>query len=192
MVILRADFHTHSIGEETFGPRTEMLVARHVEAAVEVGLDCIAVSDHNDLRPGLMAHEYAARRGHRLLVVPGMELTTQERIHLVALGLTKPIDAWRPLAETIARIRDVGGISILPHPFFAALRMRRDVDAIERFNARYGDFDLNGTAVPHVANSDSHSADDLRASKHCTIVEATARTWADIAEAVRAGRTTPV
>ena len=65
---LRADFHTHAIGEGVFGPRSEELVARHLEAALEVGLDCIAVTDHNDLRPGLLAQDYAARHGLRLLV----------------------------------------------------------------------------------------------------------------------------
>jgi predicted metal-dependent phosphoesterase TrpH len=192
VIRIRGDFHTHSIGEATFGPRLESLVARHVDAAVEVGLDCIAVSDHNDLRPGLLAREYAAQHGHRLLVIPGMELTTQERIHLVAIGLSEPIEPWRPLSETIARIREAGGISILPHPFYAHLRARRDIDAIERFNAQYGDFELNGTTVAQVANSDAHSADDLRRSTHCTLVEVTSPCWEDVAAAIRAGRTTPI
>jgi len=191
-MIIRADLHTHSIGEETFGPRAEDLVARHVDAAAEVGLDCIAVTDHNDLRPGLLACAYAARQGHRVLVIPGMELTTHERIHLVAIGLSEPIEPWQPLAETIVRIREAGGLSILPHPFFAHLRVRRDVDAIERFNAQYGDFDLNGSTVPQVANSDAHSADDLRRSPHCTLLEVNSVCWGDVNDAIRAGRTTPV
>jgi predicted metal-dependent phosphoesterase TrpH len=192
VIFIRADFHTHSIGEETFGPRAESLIARHIEAAAEIGLDCIAVSDHNDLRPGLLAREYAARHGHRVLVLPSMELTTEERVHLLAIGLEEPIEAWRPLDATIAHIRERGGISILPHPFFAHLREKRDVDAIERFNARYGDFNLNGTNVAHVADSDAHSADDLRRSQHCTILEVGAVSWPDVAEAIRTGRTTPI
>jgi predicted metal-dependent phosphoesterase TrpH len=192
VISIRADFHTHSIGEEVFGPRTESLVARHIEAAAEVGLDCLAVSDHNDLRPGLMAREYAARRGYRLLVLPAMELTTEERVHLVAVGLHEPIDPWCPLDVTIARIREAGAISVLPHPFFAHLRKRRDVDAIEQFNARYGNFDVNGTDVARVADSDSHSADDLRRSTHCTILEVDSLSWVDVANAIRAGRTSPI
>ena len=191
MIAIWADFHTHSIGEETFGPRAEALVARHVEAAVEAGLDCLAVTDHNDLRPGLMAQEYAARRGLPLLVLPGMELTTDERVHLVAVGLTQPIPAWRPLDETIARIREAGGLSVLPHPFFRHLRERRDVDAIEQLNARYGNFDLNGTETPRVADSDAHSAADLRDSKHRTLLQVAEVSWNAVVEAVRAGRTTP-
>jgi predicted metal-dependent phosphoesterase TrpH len=192
VISIRADFHTHSIGEEVFGPRSESLVARHIEAAAEVGLDCLAVSDHNDLRPGLMAREYAARRGLHLLVVPAMEMTTEERVHLVAIGLEAPLEPWRPFEATIARIREVGGISILPHPFFAHLRMRRDVDAIEQFNARYGEFILNGTDVARVADSDSHSADDLRQSKYCTILQVSSLSWVDVFNAIRAGRTTPL
>lgn len=186
-----ADFHTHAIGEEVFGPRAETLVGQHVEAAVEAGLDCLAVTDHNDLRPGLMARDYAARRGHRLLVLPGMELTTDERVHLVAVGLTEPIPVWRPLGDTIARIREAGGLSVLPHPFFRHLRSRRDVDAIEQLNARYGDFDLNGTEVARVADSDAHSAADLRNSKHRTLLRVTSLSWEAMVDAVRAGRTTP-
>jgi predicted metal-dependent phosphoesterase TrpH len=192
MLQIRADFHTHSIGESSFGPRSEELIARHLEAAVEVGLDCLTVSDHNDLRPGLLAREYAARRQLPLLVVPGMELTTQERVHLLAVGLEDAVDAWQPLTDTIARIRDVGAISVLPHPFYAHLRSRTDVDAIERFNAQYGDFDLNGSRVPLVGDSDAHSADDLRASAHYTLVEVSERSWEAIADAIRAGRTTPI
>jgi predicted metal-dependent phosphoesterase TrpH len=193
MLQIRADFHTHSIGEAMFElARAESLVARHVDAAAEVGLDCVVVSDHNDLRPGLMAREYAVRHGLRLLVVPGMELTTHERVHLVAVGLEAPVEPWRPLAETIAAIRAAGGLSILPHPFFAHLRGRRDIDAIERFNARYGDFNLNGSGVPWVADSDSHSADDLRASQHCTLLDVATFSWPAVAEAIRAGRTTPI
>jgi predicted metal-dependent phosphoesterase TrpH len=189
---LRADFHTHSIGEGVFGPGTEKLVARHLEAALEVGLDCIAVTDHNDLRPGLLAQDYAARRGFRLLVLPGMEITTDERVHLVAVGLQAPIETWQPLHETIVRIRSAGGLSILPHPFFQHLRSKRDVDAIERFNARYGDFNLDGTPVARVADSDAHSAEDMRRSPHYTLLEVGAATWEEVVAALRSGRSTPV
>ncbi|MCA1646884.1 MAG: hypothetical protein LC797_15975 [Chloroflexi bacterium] len=127
-----------------------------------------------------------------LLVLPAMELTTEERIHLVAVGLEEPIEAWRPLDATIARVRELGGISILPHPFFVHLRARRDVDAIEQFNARYGDFDLNGTDVARVADSDAHSADDLRQSRYRTLVEVQSLLWVDVFDAIRAGRTTPL
>lgn len=189
---IRADFHTHSIGEGVFGTGTEYLVALHLEAAVQAGLDVVAVTDHNDLRPGLLAQEYAARHELPLLVLPGMEITTEERVHLVGIGLQAPVPTWQPLAETIVRIRVAGGLSVLPHPFFAHLRSYRDVDAIERFNARYGDFNINGTPVARVADSDAHSADDLRQSPHHTLLELTEPTWEHVVAAIRAGCATPV
>jgi hypothetical protein len=71
----------------------------------------------------------------------------------VAVGLERPIPAWEPLDPTVARIREAGGLSILPHPFFRHLRERTDVDGIEQFNARYGDFSLNGTIVARVGDT---------------------------------------
>jgi predicted metal-dependent phosphoesterase TrpH len=192
VIHVRADFHSHSIGEGVFGAGTERLVAQHLEAALEVGLDVLAVTDHNDLRPGLLAREYAARHGiPNLLVLPGMEITTEERVHLVAVGLEAPVPSWEPLDMTISRIRESGGLSVLPHPFFAHLRSHREVDAIERFNARYGDFSINGTPVARVGDSDAHSADDLRRSAHYTLLEICTPTWAEVAAAVRSGRAVP-
>jgi predicted metal-dependent phosphoesterase TrpH len=192
VIQVRADFHTHSIGEGVFGPTTERLVAQHLEAALQAGLDVVAVTDHNDLRPGLLAQEYAARHDLSLLVLPGMEITTEERTHLVAVGLQAPVPTWQPLDPTIESIRAAGGLSVLPHPLFAHLRSKRDVDAIERFNARYGDFNINGTPVARVGDSDAHSADDLRRSPHHTLLELNERTWHEVVAAIRSGRATPV
>ena len=62
----------------------------------------------------------------------------------------------------------------------------------EQFNARYGDFNLNGTQVARVADSDSYSAGDLRQSKYCTILQVSSLSWVDVFDAIRAGRTTPL
>jgi len=184
---IRADLHTHAIGDGRFGPSTAALV----DAALEVGLQCLAVTDHDDLRPGLLAEEYVAAHHLPILVVPGMEVTTDGG-HLVAVGVRTPIPGWQSLEETIAQIRAAGAISVLPHPFFERLRRRTDVDAIERFNDRYGDFDVAGTSVAIVASSDAHSAVDLRASAHHTLIDGDALRWSVVADAVRAGRTTAV
>lgn len=189
---IRADLHTHAIGDGQFGPSSESLVHSHIDAAVAIGLDCIGVTDHDDLRPGLIAERYARERQLSLLVVPGMEITTDEGHHVVGVGLRTPIPRWKPLGETIARIRAAGGLCILPHPFFAHLRARCDVDAMERYNARYGDFDLECTGVPAIASSDAHSANDLRRSAHHTIVDVACRSWEGVMAAVRAGRVTAV
>jgi predicted metal-dependent phosphoesterase TrpH len=184
-MLILADLHTHAIGDGTFGPSAHDLVAAHLEAALEAGLDCIAVTDHDDLRPGLIAVEYAARQNLPLLVIPGMEITTDQG-HLVALGIEEPIAAHQELGVTIATIRERGGVSILPHPFYIELRERTDVDAMERFNARYGDWQVpDNDHFAVVANSDAHSPSDLLANPFRIRIEAEAHTWESVANAIR-------
>ncbi len=58
-----------------------MTPARVVSAALEEGLDIIAVTDHNTAENIQPAVEAAAG----LTVIPGMELTTAEEVHILAL-----------------------------------------------------------------------------------------------------------
>ncbi len=182
-MLIRADFHTHAIGDGAYGPGTPDLVAAHLEAAVEAGLNCIAVTDHDDLRPGLLAVDYAARNNLPLLVIAGMEITTEQG-HLVAIGIEAPLPSWREMTETVDAIRERGAISILPHPFFPKLRERRDVNAIERFNSRYGDFDIHENGVAIIASSDAHSPADIAASPYQMQVCVGSLTWESVAEAI--------
>jgi predicted metal-dependent phosphoesterase TrpH len=182
-VLIRADFHTHSIGDGTFGANAADLVAAHLEAAMEAGLDCIGVTDHDDLRPGLIAVEYAAKHSLPILVIPGMEITTDEG-QLVGLGLSSPLPRWKSMTETAKAISARKGISILPHPFFPQLRERNDVNAIERFNSRYGDFPVEENGVAIIASSDAHSPADLHASPYHVLVEVQELTWAAVSAAI--------
>lgn len=182
-MLIRADFHTHSIGDGTHGARTPDLVASHLEAAMEAGLDCIGVTDHDDLRPGIMAAEYAAKNNLSILVIPGMEITTEQG-HLVGLGLREPLPRWKEMSDTVEAVRDQGAISILPHPFFPELRERKDVDAIEKFNSRYGDFHIQENGVAIIASSDAHSPADLHASPYCVSVEVDELSWESVARAI--------
>ena len=151
---------------------------------MEVGLKCIGVTDHDDLRPGLLAVDYAAKNNLPILVIPGMEITTGEG-HLVGLGLQDPLLAWKAMSETVEEIRKQGAISILPHPFFPQLRERKDVDAIERFNSRYGDFDIQENGVAIIASSDAHSPADIHASPYQMLVDVDHLTWDGVSGAFR-------
>jgi len=78
---LRADLHIHTClspcGELTMSPRAV------VERALAAGLDIIAVTDHNTTRNA--AAVVAAAAGTGLAVLPGVELTTAEEVHLLGL-----------------------------------------------------------------------------------------------------------
>jgi hypothetical protein len=78
---LRADLHIHTClspcGELTMSPRSVVRRAR------ESGLDLIAVTDHNTTENADAVIEAAAGTG--LAVLPGIEMTTSEEIHILGL-----------------------------------------------------------------------------------------------------------
>ncbi len=78
---LRADLHIHTClspcGELAMSPRAV------VERARAAGLDLIAVTDHNTTEN--VAAALAAADGTGLAVLPGIELTTAEEVHLLGL-----------------------------------------------------------------------------------------------------------
>lgn len=181
---IRADLHSHAIGDGQFGYLpVEDLVKRHVDAALEAGLDCLAVTDHDELRTGLMAVEYVERQQLPILVLAGMEVSTADG-HLVVIGIDSPIEQGRGFDATLAEARQRNALCLLPHPFFEALRRRGDVDGIETMNARYGSFEIPIDTVPVLANSDAHSPDDLKSSPCHNIVDVPELTFRGIVEAL--------
>jgi len=193
LIRLRADLHTHAIGDGRFGANTAELVSRHLDGALEAGLDVIGVTDHDDLRPGLLALEEADRRNLPLLVLAGMEVTTDDG-HLVVLGLQTPLKPWRSMVDTItwAREHDEETLVIVPHPFFASLREQTGIDAIERLNHRYGDFDVTRNDIAIIASSDAHSAADLAANPKRTLLDVNEKSWRGVVDAIRNRRVTIV
>jgi len=77
----RADLHIHSClspcGELTMSPR------RIINQALAEGLDIIALSDHNTAENAAAAIRAAAGKG--LVVLPGMEITSEEEVHILAV-----------------------------------------------------------------------------------------------------------
>jgi hypothetical protein len=112
----------------------------HAEA---IGLGGIAVTDHNAFGGALEAVELA--RGRDLAVVPGEEIKTDDQGEVIGLFLREEIPRGLSFADTIAAIREQGGLVYLPHPFDrmhaipdpATLhRHLAEIDVLEVFNAR--------------------------------------------------------
>ena len=107
----KADLQIHSSAGDGLDPIDAIL--EHVETKTD--LDVIALTDHDDVRPAFALRDLAARRGARVAVVTGVEVTTRAG-HLLALYVEDEIPMLRPLAETVRLIHDRGGLSIVPHP----------------------------------------------------------------------------
>lgn len=83
-----------------------------VEAAVNAGLDGIAITNHDTLAG------YEAVNGlapEELTVIPGVEVTTTQG-HLLALNVSEAPSRSDPLTA-IDRIHEQDGLAVLSHPF---------------------------------------------------------------------------
>jgi len=104
-----ADLHIHT----TYSKDGTTTVRAALKQAATVGLDVIAITDHDEIRGSLAACELAPQYG--LEAIPAMEVSTREG-HVLALYIEKPVQAGLSLIETLIRIGDLDGIAVAPHP----------------------------------------------------------------------------
>ncbi|HST17239.1 MAG TPA: glycosyltransferase [Gaiellaceae bacterium] len=137
--LIVADLHMHtSWSHDCSIDPTEL-----VDYAEAEGLGAIAVTDHNVFGGALEAADYAS--GRELVVIPGEEVKTDGQGEVIGLFLEREIPRGLGFSETIAAIREQGGLVYLPHPFdrMHAIpdprtlhRHLADIDVLEVYNAR--------------------------------------------------------
>ncbi len=171
---MRLDLHMHTLGSRDCLTDPEAVL----EAALERGVDRIAITDHDRLGVAL---EMARRHPER--VIPGEEVKTAEGIDVIGLYLSEEIPRWTPARETCRRIREQDGVVYLPHPYApgkGSVGMTDELaalaDVVEVFNGRLHRQSLNRRAgelaerhgrLPG-AGSDAHSLWEV------------ARTWVEV------------
>jgi len=198
-----ADLHMHTIYSYD-GTATVPDVLRR---AHKVGLNVIAITDHDEIAGALEALELAHRFG--VEVIPGIEITTAEG-DLLALFVTEIVPAGLSLVETVLKVRELGGVCIVPHPgaggmgmkslnvpaIFKALRNPRVAETligIESYNATALDrvgiatarLLTSGLNVASVGNSDAHVLDAIGLGA----TEFAGTGAADLLSALRSGQT---
>lgn len=159
----QVDLHTHT----DRSPDCRVAPADLVRRAREVGLDRLAVTDHDRIEGA-----FAAREADPELVIVAEEVRTADGPELIGLFLEEYVSPGLSFRETAAAIREQGGVTYLPHPFDPArgttgafLEGRADcVDLVEGFNARTHDAGAHERArrwagergLPLGAGSDAH------------------------------------
>lgn len=169
--------------------------------AEAVGLDALAVTDHDEIDASLEAEALAPEYG--LVGIPGTEVTSRAG-HVLALGVRECIPMGLSFDQTVDRIHERGGIAVVPHPFqksrsgvapnVSPASLAR-ADAIEIYNSRLltgrGNKRAKRFAVKHnmpvTAGSDAHIAEMV--GQAVTEVDADDRTVEAIVEAISDGRT---
>lgn len=134
--MLKADLHMHT----HFSPDSEMSPERLVARCLEVGLSCVAVTDHDTIEGALEVRGLAS-----FTVIIGEEVASSQG-EITGLFLRDQVPPGLSPVETARRIKDQGGLVSLPHPFdrfrrrvisrSALEEMTPYVDIVEVFNAR--------------------------------------------------------
>lgn len=106
----KADLHIHSL----YSHDATMTVQAILKQAAMVGLNVVAITDHDEIRGSLEACELAPRYG--IQAIPAAEISTQEG-HLLGLFIQSLPPAGMSLEDTLLHIGRQGGVAILPHPF---------------------------------------------------------------------------
>jgi predicted metal-dependent phosphoesterase TrpH/glycosyltransferase involved in cell wall biosynthesis len=133
------DLHMHT----SWSHDCSMEAGELLDHAEAIGLGGIAVTDHNVFGGAQEAVELA--KGRDLIVIPGEEVKTDVNGEVIGLFLEQEIPRGMTFADTIAAIKEQGGLVYLPHPFdrlhaipdAATLhRHLADIDVFEVYNAR--------------------------------------------------------
>ena len=159
-----------------------------VEMALQIGLDGIAITDHNTIKGSQKAFQYVKEKNLPITIIIGAEVRSKSG-DILALGINKDIRKGLPILETIDAIKEQGGIAVAAHPYKYNTKIAPHLkdpsvcsrfDAIEVFNA---DVDrahnlrasrlAQKTKMPGIAGSDAHYKMNLGHGVTCLDIENT-------------------
>ena len=167
--MLKADFHIHTKYSMDCQSEPEDIVKR----CQKLGINCIAVADHDAVEGGLLMQKIAPFK-----VIVAEEILTFSG-EVMGMFLKERIASGIPLEKAIAAIKEQGGLVSIPHPFdpVRGLRLNADefnklapqIDLIEVFNARVLSAQTNSKALhfarehtlPGAAGSDAHTISEI-------------------------------
>jgi len=188
---LKLDLHVHTnrSSDAFTSPKQLATICR------DRGLDGLAITDHNVLARDL---------SDEIVILPGIEISTLDG-HVIGLGVSEAIPRGLSADETIRRIRDLNGVSIIPHPYDllrSSVRPHRLTvrpDAIEVINSssflhsvtwdRARKF-AEKEKYPMTAGSDSHIPRTI--GRAYTEVECRSKDTGSVLALLRSGAVSPV
>jgi predicted metal-dependent phosphoesterase TrpH len=171
--LIEVDLHMHTDHSTDCATPVEVLL----QTARDRGLGAIAITDHNEVSGALEARRIAAAMDD-IKVIVAEEVKTAEQGEVIGLFLEEKIPRGLTMAETIAAIREQGGLVYVPHPFDRfhsvpdyehLVEIVEEVDILEVFNPRVALTAFNEEAerfarkyrIVSGAGSDSHVAQGL-------------------------------
>ncbi len=141
---LRCDFHIHTTNSDGKSSPAEMVVRGR-----ELGLDALAITDHNYYPASIEAIEFVRKSGLGITCLPGEEVTSPTW-HVLSIGSNGPIGyhdigpdgplefadeqaSYTALQKILGIIHQQGGKAFLAHPYWIAeRRMHQPMEEYER------------------------------------------------------------
>ena len=171
--LIEVDLHMHTDHSGDCATPVDTLL----QTARDRGLGAIAITDHNEVSGALEARRIAAEMDD-IKVIVAEEVKTAEQGEVIGLFLEEKIPKGMTMAETIAAIREQGGLVYVPHPFDRfhsvpdyehLIEIIDEIDILEVFNPRVALTEFNQEAerfarkyrIVSGAGSDSHVAQGL-------------------------------
>ena len=180
---MKFDPHIHSIYSGDARSKPKDIISQ----SIKIGLDAIAISDHNSIKGSNEACQLA-KNIDDFLVIPSIEISSKKG-HILGFGVETLIPKDLSPEETVERIHDEGGIAIVPHPFssyrnglffknkktmkslvdFKGIKGFNSIEGLEVRNARYilgvSNFKANKLAKKYnlakIGSSDSHFLESI-------------------------------
>lgn len=109
-----ADLHMHTHYSD--GDALE----RVLEKALNMGLDAIAITDHDVVEGSLEARRIVHARRLPFAVIPGTEVSSRDG-HIGALFVMRGFPQNLSAEETVQQIHEAGGLAVAHHPYSPAL-----------------------------------------------------------------------
>jgi len=133
---MKCDLHIHSFYSLNDGVNSPEDIIRQ---ALRIGLDSIAITDHDTMNGFFKVKDFARKMGIDL--IPGMEISSREG-HILGIFIEEEIPKNISAEETIEMIHSQGGLAIAAHPYdifrkgIGDLVKKLKFDGIEVMNGR--------------------------------------------------------
>lgn len=162
---MKIDLHCHT----KYSYDGSSSIERIITHAKKVGLDGIAITDHENTKGWAEAIELGKK--HNFLIILGEEIKTNKG-DVLGLFLKEQIDGYKKEPRwAMEEIKKQGGLVIIPHPFHGSEGFKDDItkyldliDGIEVFNGRMLNIKMDSKAkefakkynLGMIAGGDSH------------------------------------
>jgi predicted metal-dependent phosphoesterase TrpH len=161
---MKCDLHIHTCYSYDSSSSPKEIV----RTAIKKGIDCIAITDHEEVKGAEIAARFAENKP--ILVIPGIEIKSKQG-DILGLNVREIIPNGLSAEETVKKIKKAGGKAFIPHPFAFPYPFKGNlkkfkglINGIEVLNATiFGPGNKKALAfaqkynLPMTAGSDAHS-----------------------------------